>query len=213
VYRPEDIGAAAANALRARWASAGHEVVDRPLHGKGPTAIASALTGLRPSDRVVFWLRNSDLKVAPAQLPADVEIYASGTMGGLEAATPPAAWRPRLRMTYPYALPDARRVLMNFPLNWFRVEHIPVVDERIQSNTYLACQILAETLGHMLDSFVPDYLLERLEMQLSKRIVTGYFPRFGLGPGQRFASKGGYLVHFADADGPRLVAETPWIVP
>ena len=93
------------------------------------------------------------------------------------------------------------------------MRHIAVVDERVQTDTYLACVILSETLGHMLDSFVRDYLVERIEVMLSHRLVNGYYPRLGLAPGQRFASKGGYLVRFAQPDGTRLVPDGDWIVP
>jgi hypothetical protein len=102
---------------------------------------------------------------------------------------------------------------MTFPLVWFKIRHIEVVDERIQSDTYLACGILADVLSLMLDNFVRDHLLERLETMLSARTRNAYYPRLGLGPGQRFASKGGYLVRFADAQAPRVVADSAWIVP
>jgi hypothetical protein len=65
----------------------------------------------------------------------------------------------------------------------------------------------------MLESFYRDYLVERIENMLSAHQVSGYYPRFGLAPGQRFASKGGYVVHFADPDGSRLVADSEWITP
>jgi hypothetical protein len=116
-------------------------------------------------------------------------------------------------LAYPVDLPEQRRVRMNFPLGWFNVRHVAVVDERVQADTYLACVILSETLGHMLDSFVRDYLVERVEMLLGHRLVNGYYPRLALAPGQRFASKGGYLVHFASTQGPALVADTGWLVP
>ena len=45
------------------------------------------------------------------------------------------------------------------------------------------------------------------------RVITGYYPRLTLATGQRFASKGGYMVRFAEAKGTKLVAETDWIVP
>jgi mono/diheme cytochrome c family protein len=42
---------------------------------------------------------------------------------------------------------------------------------------------------------------------------TTIYPRLALGPGQRFASKGGYIVHFANGDSDALVSESDWIVP
>jgi hypothetical protein len=116
-------------------------------------------------------------------------------------------------MSYPFDLPQARLVRMNFPLNWFKIKHIPLVSERLQTDTYVACGILAETLTDMLDSFVPDYLVERIEVMLDHRMVNGYYPRLSLAPGQRFASKGGYIVRFASTSGTELVADGDWATP
>ena len=44
-----------------------------------------------------------------------------------------------------------------------------------------------------------------------KREGTSAYPRLALGPGQRFASKGGYIARFAD--GGALVADGDWTVP
>ena len=65
----------------------------------------------------------------------------------------------------------------------------------------------------MVDTFVPDYLVERIEAMLEHRIITGYYPRLALAPGQRFASKGGYIVHFSEPTGTKLVADGDWVVP
>lgn len=45
-----------------------------------------------------------------------------------------------------------------------------------------------------------------------KREGTTIYPRLSLAQGQRFASKGAYIVHFA-ADGKSIVPESDWIVP
>ena len=77
----------------------------------------------------------------------------------------------------------------------------------------MALGVLSEALSHMLESFYRDYLVERIENMLSTSQLSGYYPRFGLAPNQRFAAKGGYMVRFAEHDGTRLVAESAWIAP
>lgn len=42
---------------------------------------------------------------------------------------------------------------------------------------------------------------------------TTIYPHLSLGPGQRFASKGGYIIRFADNRSDNLIEESGWIVP
>jgi hypothetical protein len=104
-------------------------------------------------------------------------------------------------------------VRVDYALSWFRIRKIPLVAQQVQADTYLACGLVSETLSHMVDAFVRDYLVERLEMALDHRALTGYYPRLTLAPGQRFASKGGYIVRFSDPEGPRVAALGDWITP
>lgn len=215
VYRPGDIGEAAARALSTAVASRGLFTVLRPVGGQASEAgreLGAALAGLGERDAVVLWLRPADLAALP-EPGRPARAYLSGLMGTLENAPLPAAWRRLARMSYPFDLPEQRKVRMNFPLGWFKVRKIAVLAERVQSDTYLACVILSEALGHMLDSFVRDYLVERLEVLLSHRLINGYYPRLGLAPGQRFASKGGRLVRFPQPTGTQVLADGEWIVP
>jgi hypothetical protein len=174
--------------------------------------VSDALAAVAKVDALVLWLRPADI----AQLDNRVsghKVFMSGLMGGLESAPLPANWRMVTEMAYPFDPPDKRRWRLDFALGWFSIRHIPVVDLQVQADTYLACGILAETLSHMTDAFMRDYLVERIEDMLEHRLVTGYYPRLALAPGQRFASKGGYLVRFADASGTRIVPDGDWIVP
>jgi hypothetical protein len=101
---------------------------------------------------------------------------------------------------------------MTYPLRWLQIHHLPVVAERVQADTYLACGIVAQSLAEMQDSFIRDYLLERIESMLSQRQLSGYYPHLGVGTGQRFASKGGYWVRF-EGSGTAIAPDGEWVVP
>ena len=214
IYRLGDIGADAAAALRALATSAGFTTVDKPLRG-GPTAatIATALKGTAARDAIVLWLRPAELTLLRGAPPDGAVVFLSGLMAGLEHAPLPEAWRGAARMTYPYELPNRRATLLNYPIGWFKVHNLPILDERTQVDTYIVCSILVDTFGQMLDNFVRDYLVERLEATLDSRLVVGYYSRLGLAPGQRFASKGGYLVRFAGPAGIQIAPTSDWVVP
>jgi hypothetical protein len=214
IFRRGDIGEDAAQALRTALPAGSIKVQDIALAASGsPDTLRDSIQHVAADSAVVLWLRPGDLAALPKSPPAVPAIYISGLMGGLENAPIPPSWRATASLTYPFDLPDQRRVRMDFPFMWFKVHQMPVIDERVQTDTYLACGILAETLSSMLDSFVRDYLVERVETMLSYRVITGYYPRLGLAPGQRFASKGGYLVKLAGTTGNKVVAESGWIVP
>jgi hypothetical protein len=214
VYRSGDIGAAAAKALASGAQTTPLQVITRVLQG-GPVGaqLRAALADAGSGDAIVLWLRPKDLAALGDRPPAGAQVWLSGLMGGLENAPLAPPWRAIAHMAYPVDLPDKRRVRLDYPLGWFRIRHIPVLDLQVQADTYLACGLLSETLKRMIDTFVSEYLVEQMETMLEHRIITGYYPRLTLAPGQRFASKGGYVVHFAEATGTRLVADSDWIVP
>jgi hypothetical protein len=215
VYRSGDSGEAAAHALAAALRRRGVAVHDQVLPGAGQrgTGVAEALRDAARDEVLVLWLRPVDVAALGPAPAAPATVYLSGLMGGLEHAPLPPGWRDRVRLAYPFDLPDARSVRVDYPLGWFSFRHIPVTAEQVQVDTYLACGLLAETLSHTADTFVREYLVERMEELLEHRYLTGYYPRLALAEGQRFASKGGYVVRFADAAGNRLVAAHDWTVP
>ncbi|HWY95449.1 MAG TPA: hypothetical protein VNX69_09670 [Steroidobacteraceae bacterium] len=214
VFRADDIGEAAARALRSATTGAGFEVVDRVLSKAGnQPQLAAALGDLSPRDALILWLRPTDIDML-ANLPVPPsQDFMSGLMGGLGLSPLSAAWRAETHIAYPFDLPEKRRIRMDYPLGWFAIRHIALVDERVQADTYLACGLISETLSHMADSFMRDYLVERVEGMLEHRIITGYYPRLALAPNERFASKGGFIVHFAQPTGAQLTADTDWLVP
>lgn len=210
VFRGDDIGADAAKALEQTARAMGLDVEMREWRAQPADPLLHVDDA---TELLALWLRPADLARLPSGGAGSGAVLMSGLMAGLETAPLPSDWRGRVQMSYPADLPELRKVRMNFPLAWFKIHQLPVVAERVQVNTYVACGILAETLTDMLDSFVPEYLVERVEVMLSHRLVNGYFPRLSLAPGQRMASKGGYIARFNEGHPFTVVAEGDWTVP
>ena len=214
VFRSGDVGEQAARALQATRTGSGQQIVNRVLKAHAASKdLAAALREVGAADALVLWLRPGELSALEKVPPPTSRVWISGEMGGLEQAPLPAGWRAVTRMAYPVDLPGRRVVRVDYALSWFRIRKIPLVAQQVQADTYLACGLVSETLNHMVDAFVRDYLIERVEMALDHRVLTGYYPRLTLAPGQRFASKGGYIVRFSDPQGTRVAPLGEWITP
>ena len=212
VYRAGDVGEVAARSLAQQLAARGVSVAERVIPHDAPAkAVKNYLHG--QVDARILWLDRADLAaLADAPVPSS-PLYLSGIMGGLEQVPLGPDWRNQAHLAYPVDLPERRRVRLDYALGWFRIRRIPTDALPEQVDTYLACGLLSETLKHMVDAFIPEYLLESLEDTVEHRILTGYYPRLALGPNQRFASKGGFVVHFDPTTPSRVVADGPWSAP
>jgi hypothetical protein len=97
---------------------------------------------------------------------------------------------------------------------WLKHRGVAIEDERMLAQTYFACMVVGEALMHVrYDYFYRDYFLELIDhfyaiMQLSSAHST---PSFG--PGQRYISKGCYVVDLARATEEAPFARAEWIVP
>ena len=211
VYRAGDNGEPGAQALAAALKGHGIAVSNHPL--APGESIARATHGMARADVLVLWLRPPDVAALSHAPPPSDTVFMSGLLGGLDSTPLSANWRGVTRVAYPFDLPEGRRVRVDFAFGWFSIRKIPMVAPQVQADTYLACGLLAETLSHMVDAFERDYLIERIQDMLERRILTGYYPRLTLAPGQRFASKGGYIVRFAEPDRVGFVADGDWTVP
>jgi hypothetical protein len=214
IYRVGDSGESAARTLAKTLQERGIAVRSQALAGTGQKRdLALALRGATSADALVLWLRPSDLAYLATMPPPSGRIYISGLLGGLEHTPLPPAWRDKTRLSYPFDLPERRLIRVDYPLGWFSLRHIAIVDEQVQVDTYLACGLVAEAMSHSADTVNREYLVERTEDLLEHRVLTGYYPRLTLAEGQRFASKGGYVVRFKGAEGSALVADQDWTVP
>lgn len=220
VFDPSDAGRAGAAALRAALADQTVTVLDRTFHGPLDEA---AWRGLLPpaeaGDVLMLWLGAADLARLPGRRawPSAAPVLVSGALAGLERAPDargiPPPWRAGLRVIYPFDAPEARLSRMVFNLgSWMSAQGLSLArdTERTQGNTHAACEITARALYTLGERHSRDYLLELVEDSYAGATASA-FPRFTLGPGQRYGSKGAYLMHI-EQDG-SLAVDGEWIVP
>ncbi len=144
-YRLDDVGAQAADAVRASLSAAGIAVVDRPLApGADRAAWLRAADEVGGDDGLLLWMRPDDLKELSETAPKAGAVLISGLMAGLAAEPLPAAWRETIRMTYPLDLAARSALRMATLRAWFDKNKVPIVDERVQFDTYVACAAMSE---------------------------------------------------------------------
>jgi hypothetical protein len=209
-------GQRAAAVLAQTLADAGIAVEMRRLE-----ADASGLPGLNQDDALVLWLTSGELADLMRRVPtppAVGEVLVSGILSGMEDAPLNPAWRKLAALAYPFDPPARWQLRMQRNLRpWLDKHQLPRQDERLQGNTLTACNLLAESMLRLRGNYLRDYLVEWVEnypSAMGNAPAPQAYPRFSLGPGQRFSSKGAYLVRFAGENGRRIEPlQQDWIVP
>jgi mono/diheme cytochrome c family protein len=163
---------------------------------------------------LVLWLRDPDLAELGAITTsnADVAVYLSSSLVEAPGALPSGV-QPRIRLVHPFALPGTLETRLRPARAWLRARGIPAGAERVQANAYFAAHAFGEAMMHLLGNFSRDYLIEKLEHQLSSLPFASIYPSTGLAAGQRNLSKGAYVVRLGTSPEPALVAESEWITP
>lgn len=218
VYRDNALGRVPAQVLRAALLrSRGETVVDYPL-AEGDQLSMETLAKLAGKDRpyvLVVWLGSADSKdLGFSSEPAALKgIYMSASLSAIRRPDFPAGWLSKLSMVYPFDLPANREQRLMRMKVWLHARKIPLTDERTQANAFFAAIVTGDAISHLGDNFSRDYLIERIEQMTQSSLSPSIYPHLSLGPGQRFASKGGYVIRFpTGADGTPL-AISEWLIP
>jgi hypothetical protein len=218
IYRRDDPSTAAAEAFRNAWTAfdAGGALTDRLLDGAVDNAFWQALARQTPGATFVLWLPPQDLAQAQALVAAGSPakaIYLSSSLNPGRRSGLAADGAGRVRLIYPQELPALREARLDVVRRWLRNNGIAPADEKVQMNAYLAATVTGMLLSHGQDTYSRDFLLERMEHRLGTAVELSIYPHMSLGPGQRYASKGSYIVDIGGEDDRQLKPVSDWIVP
>jgi hypothetical protein len=140
-------------------------------------------------------------------------IYLSASLSGAAAAVTQLPGGAPVRLAYPLDLPVAREARLAVVRQWMRNNNITPSDEIVQMNAYLAATVTGMVVSHSEDTYSREYLLERMEHRLGTAFELSLYPHLSLGPGQRFASKGAYVVSAGEPGHAVITPLSNWIVP
>lgn len=197
LYRAQDGGAMAAVALRRALDGARDvDLQDQVLSAReagDPDFWRALLSG--SEDALVLWLRDADLaglRGAPA--PTVRSLYVSATLLAQPVAALPQALRARSAVVQLYALPAQWKKWQPHNEQWLATHGLESIDARVQSGTLLVLSLVNRAMLHMREDFSREYLIEHIEHLVQTGSWPSVYPQLSLGPGQRIAWQGGYIV-------------------
>ena len=156
------------------------------------------------SGHVFAWLTDLDMHRLP-RLNQDV-VVASGLLSGHLQPHHNTLGR-RVYATWPWTLPASVPPRIFRLRAWFRSRRIPLNHERLQLNTYFSASVVEHALTHLVDRYSREYFIESIEHETENALNPGTYPRLSLGPDQRFAAKGCYVVEITNGE---FTAVTGW---
>lgn len=148
-----------------------------------------------------------------AQLDDSAPVFVSSGYLGKKSKNIPEAVRDRVYLSYPYRLtpyvgPKTGGIDSRFPLLSGARDF---GDRRIASRTLSGLQ-QATLLGLSLlyDNLYRDNLLDIMSMQMD--LVVRDYERLSFGPGQRYVSKGCYIIQLGPGAEPALLPRSEWVI-
>jgi hypothetical protein len=145
-------------------------------------------------------------KAAPKRI-----FVSSSYLGELSTAVPEAA-RSSVYFTYPYRLTPFVGTKQGFDAK------VPLLAsaetraaDRISSQTETALkQATLQGLRILEDNLHRDYLLDVMSMLMDQTVLD--FERLSFGPGQRYVSKGCYIIQLGPGAVPPLLPRSEWVI-
>ncbi len=164
---------------------------------------------------LILWLEPEDLEkigslTRKEKLPR--KILVSSEMLDYAFDTIPEGLRDSVYLTYQYSLPETRGKRMLAVKRWLQARKVPVTDLEMQAKIYFLGWMLPGAIKNMRSEFFRDYFFEGFDMMIDQDYAIAVYPRLTFGSGQRYASKGCYIVQLTKGPDPKLVQKSDWVI-
>lgn len=201
--------------FRDTWRELGHPAPVTISLKKGEAVTAEFLELLRTREKPAVFI----LWDGPALLPAlgrlaaadkrpEAVVLSSGYLGGTIWSLPDGL-RDFTYMTYPFRLPQ-EEARYTFTLPFLRKGAGRGYTQMIEKQMYSLILVLHQALIDMKGNYYRDNFLDVIGMMADKKVPL--YERLSFGPGQRYASKGCYIVQLTRGPNPRLIKKSDWVI-
>jgi hypothetical protein len=217
VIRDEPAGLALSKGFRDTWVSLEHEAPDTVVLKRDEPISASfwkKIYGKNKHAVVLLWLNAGDfpdLKLLAKAHSRPAMVFASAGLLGNHIYTLAESERAYVYLTYPYALTQESKGLKTQtgtpPQN-----KTPMTRRDTALKIRTLSQTISDPLAKMRSFVSRDYFLELIESAPDLTALPAIYPRLSFGTGQRYASKGCYVVQLTEGPQPGLVKKSEWVI-
>lgn len=215
IVRHTPQGTALSSGFTASWNEAGLGQLQTVTLDQGQKLDAATLQKLLlqyTPDSVLAWT-DDEIISALAKLPPEIklpQLFVSSRYVGKSIASIPGSLRDRLFITYPFRLPEDEKNFKGYK-EFLTLGKLTQPDEkRIATRTFSMVHLFLKGLKELRQDFYRDSLLDVLAMRPDQYLPD--FERYSFGPGQRYASKGCYIVQLDRSPSPKLIKKSDWVV-
>jgi len=180
-----------------------------------PAALSALLVRHKPGV-LLLWTDAGQLPNLPqllTQLAAPGMVFVSSGYLGKKTATIAESVREQVYITHPYRLTpyvgpkaggyDSKVPILTSARNFG--------ERRIASrSTTMLQQATLQGLNLIYDNLYRDHLLDVMSMQMD--VTVRDYERFSFGPGQRYVSKGCYIIQLGPGSDPALIPRSEWVM-
>jgi len=225
IVRDSREGRALSTGFQETWQGLGHKAAETVMLKDGKTLTRKFLQRVLDKEKpaaLVIW-------DGPGAIPAlerindagnkpEVVFVSSGYLGK-------SIWNMREEardltyITYPFRLPKDEAQYAGIVQSFMGINNVQGDALITLKQVYSAVQVLSQALMAMNGNYYRDHLLDVIGMSMSTggmglwepEEIYPLYERFSFGPGQRYASKGCYIVQLTQGANPELVKKSDWV--
>ncbi len=219
VLRDTPEGRALSTGFEEAWRTSGRPQPKRKVLGPEEQLTAADLetvAGAGSQGVALVWLGSADMaalwRLIASATPGPRMVFVSSGLLGEALDSIPERARSLTYITYQGPLPEEQARRMAAVESWLRGRGIPWTRPAVQSRAYFTGWMLSAALARMKDNFYRDYLLDVMDMMIDQTYAIAPYERVSFGPGQRYASKGCYIVQLGPGPRPDLLKRSEWVV-